>query len=110
MPPTVTAVEPRVNVSEGGIATLSCTVSSQPILSTDVLWFKDDDTTPLQDNDRINIGTSGNSIYELSIPSAMASDEGTYRCVANNTLIPQDSADYITLTITGMSCSMSGIV
>ena len=110
MSPTVAAVEPRVSVSEGEIATLSCTVSSEPTASTEVFWFKDtgNGTILLEKNDRINIkmpvSTSSDSSYELSISNVMATDQGTYKCVANNTLIPSESTAYITLTITGMSC------
>ena len=97
----MTADEPSVTVSEDESVTLSCNVDSQPTTSIEVSWFKDNGTTPLQDNCRINIGSSG-SIYELTISSAMATDQGIYKCVANNNLIPQDSAANITLTITGI--------
>ena len=101
VPPTVTVEEPSVIVSEDESVTLSCNVDSRPTTSIEVSWFKDNSTTPLQDNGHINIGSSG-SIYELTISSVMATDEGIYKCVANNTLIPQDDAAYITLTVTGM--------
>ena len=99
----MTVEEPSVTVSEDESVTLSCNVDGRPTTSIEVSWFKDNGTTPLQDNGRINIGSSG-STYELTISSATATDQGIYKCVAINTLIPQNSAANITLTVTGMSC------
>ena len=55
-PPTVIVEEPSVTVSEDESVMLSCNVDSQPTTSIEVSWFKDNSTTPLQDNGRINIG------------------------------------------------------
>ena len=72
-----------VTATEGGNATLSCTVYGN--LEPDVRWTKDGKELNIAVEQRLNVSFTANT-SSLTITSVVKADQGLYRCVANNSV------------------------
>ena len=74
---------------------LNCTAVGNPQLSVE--WTKDDVVLNITADPQLSTTSSGNT-YSLTIQNVHRSDEGQYRCVANNS-VGSTTSEAGTLTV-----------
>ena len=94
--PIITATTPVVTAVEGETTRLNCTVRSTPTptLQDSLRWYRSGER--LLDNNKYDFRFD-NILYTLIIHDVASSDEGTYVCSVNNTVIPRAVSASVTL-------------
>ena len=69
--------------NEGQVVTFKCSVEGNPQPS--IKWTKNNEILNAEANPKLNASSSGNT-HSLRIQEVHRSDEGQYRCVANNSI------------------------
>ena len=94
--PFINATTPMVTAIEGETTRLNCTVRSTPTptLQDSLCWYRGG--ARLLDNNKYDFKFD-NNLYTLIIHDVASSDEGTYLCSVNNTVIPRAASASVTL-------------
>ena len=98
-PPKVLDISSSVTEKETATATFHCYFEGKPW--PDVDWFRND-TKLVIDNSRVTVSKTGdvtNGMSTLTIRKLNRTDEGMYKCVANNTIMSSVSSEEAKLTV-----------
>lgn len=94
LPAKFTSLVENVEVSEGELAKLKCTVIGRPDPS--ITWFKDDQQ--LHENNRFKMKVTPDNTCILTIQKSDMDDEGTYTCTAMNSAGKDTCSAKVTVT------------